>query len=310
MINDVVVWVRMASFTSLFVAMVLTVLSYQQRPHKWLYNYILFLSAHAVFDLVYTYAVIRRLYLTVDPSGSIAIGKGLIYIVLDTVATIIVLYFAPRFVLHALGIPRRRQTRLLFLPAVAVAAASVTAVAFSGSTVLIRGVAAVLYTYLAGWFAWGFIHRRRLPESLWRRWIVLFFGAAAVWHGFTAVEAVLLPVFLPTTPPVPLATVTSSLFNLFWTIIVVIPVVQQFRAPAAGIAMAEEGLPDSFVREYDLTSREAEIAREICSGAGTRGIGEKLFISPRTVDTHIQNIYRKCGVRRRTELIAMVQRYT
>ncbi len=175
---------------------------------------------------------------------------------------------------------------------------------------MIRGVAGVLYAYMAGWFAWGFVHRRKLPESLWRRWIVLFLGAATVWHGMTAVEAVLLPLFLLTTPPVPFATVTSSLFNLFWAVIVVIPVIQQFRAPTAGIVMERTGLPDSFVREYELTPREAEIAREICSGAGTRAIGEKLFISPRTVDTHIQNIYRKCGIRRRTELIAMVQRYT
>jgi DNA-binding CsgD family transcriptional regulator len=310
MINEAVIWIRMVSFTSLFVAVVLALLSYQQRPFRWLGNYILFLSAHALFDLVYTYALIRRLYLSVEYSGSVLVGNGLVYLVLDTVATIVVLYFAPRFVLHTVATPSRGATRALIVPAFVVAVASVLSVIVAESDQVSRGVAAVLYAYLAGWFGFGFLRRRAIPEGIWRRWVVLFLGGAAIWHGMTAVEAILLPVWVPTTPPVPAAAVTSSVFNLFWAAVVAIPVTLQFRAPAAGIAADAAELPAAFVREFELTPREAEIVLEICRGAGTKEVGAKLFISPRTVDTHIQNIYRKCDIRRRVELVTLVGRYS
>ncbi|MCF7928081.1 MAG: LuxR C-terminal-related transcriptional regulator [Spirochaetales bacterium] len=48
----------------------------------------------------------------------------------------------------------------------------------------------------------------------------------------------------------------------------------------------------------------------MCSGKSSKTIAEKLFISPRTVENHIQNIYRKYGVRRRLELVHLLLRYS
>jgi DNA-binding NarL/FixJ family response regulator len=43
----------------------------------------------------------------------------------------------------------------------------------------------------------------------------------------------------------------------------------------------------------DLTAREKEILKLVCEEYTTAGIAEKLFISPRTVDTHRKNILEK-----------------
>ncbi len=43
----------------------------------------------------------------------------------------------------------------------------------------------------------------------------------------------------------------------------------------------------------ELTSRELEILKLVCEEFTTVGIAEKLFISPRTVDTHRKNILEK-----------------
>ena len=46
----------------------------------------------------------------------------------------------------------------------------------------------------------------------------------------------------------------------------------------------------------DLTSREAEVLTLIAKGHTNKEIGEKLFISHRTVDTHRTNLMKKIGV--------------
>jgi DNA-binding NarL/FixJ family response regulator len=50
-----------------------------------------------------------------------------------------------------------------------------------------------------------------------------------------------------------------------------------------------------------LTSRELEVLRLLAGAASNREIAETLTISPRTVETHLANIYGKLGVRGRTE---------
>jgi two-component system, NarL family, response regulator DevR len=59
--------------------------------------------------------------------------------------------------------------------------------------------------------------------------------------------------------------------------------------------------------ELDLLSvREGEVLRHLAAGQTDREIGEKLGISPRTVETHVGSILHKLGVRNRAEA---AQRY-
>ena len=52
-----------------------------------------------------------------------------------------------------------------------------------------------------------------------------------------------------------------------------------------------------------LTRREWQVARLAAQGRSAKDIGAELFISERTVETHLANIYAKLGVRSKTELI-------
>lgn len=54
---------------------------------------------------------------------------------------------------------------------------------------------------------------------------------------------------------------------------------------------------------YQLTSREREIARLLCEGKRHKEIGDRLFISERTVAKHVQNIFEKVNVTSKVELI-------
>ena len=52
-----------------------------------------------------------------------------------------------------------------------------------------------------------------------------------------------------------------------------------------------------------LSEREMEILKLAAKGISNKDIGEKLFVSPRTVQVHLGNIFHKLGVASRTEAV-------
>jgi DNA-binding CsgD family transcriptional regulator len=56
-----------------------------------------------------------------------------------------------------------------------------------------------------------------------------------------------------------------------------------------------------------LTRREREVAALAATGISSREIAERLFLSVRTVDNHLQRVYAKVGVTSREELAAALQ---
>jgi DNA-binding NarL/FixJ family response regulator len=57
-----------------------------------------------------------------------------------------------------------------------------------------------------------------------------------------------------------------------------------------------------------LSTAELRVASAIARGASNREIAAELFISVKTVEWHLQSIFRKLEVRRRTELVVLLHR--
>ena len=84
------------------------------------------------------------------------------------------------------------------------------------------------------------------------------------------------------------------------------------REAVAAVVSAAEGRSrlEKAVYPGGLTDREVEVLRLIARGQTNRVIGEELYISPKTVGRHVENIYVKIGVSTRAgaALYAMEQR--
>ncbi len=52
----------------------------------------------------------------------------------------------------------------------------------------------------------------------------------------------------------------------------------------------------------DLTPQELQVAQLVQKGLSNREVAGQLFVSPRTIDFHLRNVFTKTGVTSRTEL--------
>lgn len=74
---------------------------------------------------------------------------------------------------------------------------------------------------------------------------------------------------------------------------------------AAG-GSARAAMPDSLAAL--LTAQELQIALAVAGGSTNRAAGIALFLSEKTIETHLSSIYRKLGLHRRAELAALFAR--
>jgi DNA-binding CsgD family transcriptional regulator len=77
---------------------------------------------------------------------------------------------------------------------------------------------------------------------------------------------------------------------------------------ATAAPRADQQPPQPQPQPHGLSARELEVLRLIVSGNSDREIAEALFISPRTVTTHVSNIFNKLGLSTRAEAAAFAVR--
>lgn len=65
-------------------------------------------------------------------------------------------------------------------------------------------------------------------------------------------------------------------------------------------------LTEACKAEYGLTAREAELVERLLDGSTNQDLAEALYISRKTVENHLYNIFQKMGVRNRLQLVAVL----
>ncbi|MFI6340196.1 AAA family ATPase [Streptomyces sp. NPDC050535] len=84
-------------------------------------------------------------------------------------------------------------------------------------------------------------------------------------------------------------------------------------AAQAGAELRASGgaaVPETATPLAELTAQQQQIVRLAANGLSNREIGEQLFLSPRTVGTHLYNVYPKLGINSRHQLRDVIEQRT
>jgi DNA-binding CsgD family transcriptional regulator len=74
---------------------------------------------------------------------------------------------------------------------------------------------------------------------------------------------------------------------------------QELRASGETVRKRDDGA------EATLTPQERQVAQLVRKGLSNKDAAAQLFVSPRTVDFHLRNVFAKTGVSSRGELIGL-----
>ena len=78
---------------------------------------------------------------------------------------------------------------------------------------------------------------------------------------------------------------------------------EEIAASGARLRPRRAGRP-----EEGLSPRELQVATAVAGGLTNREAGARLFLSEKTIERHLGSVYRKLGLRSRTELAAHMAR--
>ena len=84
--------------------------------------------------------------------------------------------------------------------------------------------------------------------------------------------------------------------------------VAEYRAFLAGVDWGTA--PSGTGRLADLSPRESDVLRLVASGASNDHIAAQLFLSTRTVERHLSNVYAKLGLSGKAARAAAAARFT
>lgn len=296
--NQGVVWFNFLAFTLMFAAFAFAFIDYLQDRRPWLRTYLLSFAAFACWLLLATYRFFMAEFV---PGGHATLDLAIGW---TRVALSLVMGFAaPLLVVqlkHGRAAPRHLMLCAITPLIVAVAMPVYTA---TGLVVLAVALNIAFNAFQAAMAAWGFkVLRGAVSDpraaSL-RAYFLLSVGLYLVAIAYAALGQLVKSAALPASNAL-----LNGVFGLAWSVLMIAHQVKrtQTRVTEAG------SLPGFFLSEYRITGREDAVIRLLAEGLTTRDIGERLFVSPRTVETHCLNVYRKCGVSNRVEMLKLIER--
>jgi DNA-binding CsgD family transcriptional regulator len=144
---------------------------------------------------------------------------------------------------------------------------------------------------------YGILTLRKLGSPLVKSVVITLLGLSIVILPFSLYQYITGYPFFPGFMERPL------LFLMFFGASILFTI-RYFNHPA----YVENQKPTAYFRErFALTDREGEIIAEAIKGSSNQEIADKLFISPRTVESHLYSIFQKVGVKNRVQLANLMQ---
>ena len=306
--NVFLVWFGIAAFSALLLAFVLNIIRYSRFSTRQTLLYTVLLGVNCLWVTIYTYALFSEIFI-----GPLSEGMRTYLGILRTAVTAAVLVLIPVIVLgplNRMGYSKQHTSKKLnnlsrsivfqwtVIPAAACAYVVAVAVWFRDmNSVRSTVITVAFYGYLTSVVLYGLIRMKietmRSKQTVYPINVRLYLLLVTILYPVTAV--VHLPPILMLEPTL-ISTLPRSLFAFCWGVMEIVVFIKGERLPESG------AIHRNAVEIFSLTPREEDVASRAVTGMTCKEIGEQLFISEKTVEAHLYNIYRKCDVKNRLEL--------
>jgi len=296
--EQLILWFNILGFTLLFGSLGTTHVLYRRTRPPWLGFYLLYLAVYAFYTIVNTYGFFSQVYL--PPAAPLSSPLTLTF---SFLTALVLLLLVPRFILSLFGEKITVKQRLWILLMASFFLAMVVMAVIKPAWPMDRVGSVYMNIYLGLMTLLGVYRLGKLPDRSSYGVIVPFLGLSGAFYFLVALQTMILPVLIPPALNLKISILTAGIICFLWG---AVTLGYQFLKPLPETGLPKAVLTDSFALRFGLTPREKEIIGLLLKGKSNREIGEELYVSPRTVEAHVYNIYRKCGVKNKMELAVKV----
>ncbi len=296
--EQLILWFNIISFTLLFGSFGITFVLYGKYNPVWLYPYLLYLITYAFFVIFLTYHFFSLVYL---PHPYPLLDSFVMY--MRFIIAVLLLFIVPKFMMSI--IPDKvsfryhvvyRAMPLVFL--LMFVSAMLLKIRFADrlGTIFFNG-------YMGSFTLYGLYRLKSVKNRSTLGVVLPFLYLSCILYFAVAIQAIVL-IFVPHSVWTDRLDIFTAGFICFlWGAITLFYLFNKFLKQSNRNL---ESVPVEFVNHYNISTREREIILLLVSGMSNREIGEKLYISPRTVEAHVYNIYRKCSIKNKLELVRLI----
>jgi DNA-binding CsgD family transcriptional regulator len=290
-----ILWTDMLVFALLLAGMGAEYLAYLKKREVWRGYYILSILSYALILLVQAIAYFNHHYIA-SPIPALYTAA----VVIHPLASVLLAIAFPACVVKASAMELGKAGKAMaWLPALVTLLAIVSSFLLS-SVVIASAVNITLNAFFCAFSVAGLIRVARGKGEAPRSAILPFLLLSSLAYAAFVVMALLLVSGLMAPSDAAATPFVSGLFCLAWSILLIVSALGRAKGRPDGPLVMGEG----FAAGFGLSPREAEVSALLAAGKTNREIGEALFISTRTVETHVYNVYRKSGCRNKAEFVA------
>jgi len=242
-----------------------------------------------------------------DMSAAAGQGTGLrgVNLIWQALGLVIIAHALPRFLLSAFGgAPRTVTYRLLDAATAVVAALSAIRVVtgwkeLSAVAALPNSILRIfLFVLIGGALALTLIYQSQLPDRSLYKAVIVQTGALTLLFPFVVLE----DLGLFASPRFPF--LAGDMLIMATSLAATLHARKSLMRPKY---VADQALSPYFAEHFGISGRELEIVSGVLEGLSNNAIAERLFISPRTVEKHLYNIYQKAGIKNRLQLFNLLR---
>lgn len=292
--QQLILWFNILGFTFLFASLGATYVVYSRFKPGWLSSYLLYIAFYAFFTIFNTYDFFSQVYL---PPMSASFDTAAIFVTYIT--AVILLIIVPVFIFSLFDTPRTLRNNIFIISMVGLTIAIMIIALIHPDLGINRMGSIFMNGYLGLISLYGLIRLQKSNDTKRYGVVIPFLYISVIFYFIVVLQSIILPLLTDSLQEFHISLFTAGLICFLWgTITLAYLIIKNYSQEQLGPAT----LTEEIAARLGLTPREKEIINLLLLGKSNKEIGEKLFVSIRTVEAHIYNIYRKCSVKNKLEL--------